>query len=125
MTKIKPAEFKAISKALTPLLREAEAEEAEAEKETRYFYVPDIEFPSAMKEVSKSEIGKLPELDYEIGNALIVCERSGDKTTLSEFETKIEDSFQLTFGGEILETEAVETFTAALAALTNIGKGGC
>ncbi len=101
--------------------------ETKSPPETRYFYIPDIEFPSAIKEVAKSEIGKLPELDYESGNALIVCERSGDKTTLYEFETEteVETYLKLIFGGEIAETEAVETFTAALATITNIGKGGC
>ncbi len=106
-------------------IAEAEANaEAEGETETFFFYLPDIEFPSAMKEIEKSEIGNLPELDWEEGNALIVTRRRNKEILVFEFDTKVEDSFEIRFGGDIGETEAVEVFVSALAALTIIGQGG-
>ena len=147
--KLKPSELKAIAKVLNPLLRKAEAEEAKAEAEieefeteakaeeaeakafanSRFFYVNDIGnfWPSLCTEVTPAEFARLPELDIEIGNALIVIEKRGDKIALYEYEAEreVQESIELIFSGEIATWEAVETFAAAIAALTNIGKGGC
>ncbi len=94
----------------------------------KYFYVNDTGnfFRSICSEVYPAEFDKLPELDYEEGNALIVLERRGSKTVAYEKGAEIDTEFgiELIQSGEQSDWETVEVFAAVLATLSNIGKGG-
>ncbi len=94
----------------------------------RYFYVSNVHefWPSLCTEITKAEITKLPELDLEIGNALIALEKRGTQTIAYEVGAEIETEFgiELIQNGENSDIETIEVFAAVLATLSNIGKGG-